>query len=576
MARVANRVGGICLMTLLAGTAAAEMPAALDRVPADAAVIASVKNLKNFKDSITTLGEIIPDLGDNMGMADLMLGLPGLNAEGSVAMAMMSVDEGLDFDDDGPMIMIVPVTDYSTLVTGLGGQPSGGIDEFNMHGTVLFSKDIGGGFAAISPMNELLSGFDGKAGQLEAHSARVGKTGQRIGDDSDAFIIFDIEALRPMIEGQLEEMGQKVEMLAAMAGGAQAEQMQGNIEIAEVMGAAFLRDAQVAMIGLSVGDPGIGIDIGAQFKDGSELSGYFQANGNAPSLLKRLPSEKYLFAFAVDTSAESTGKLLAKLNELALEHTPDAAKMGGANPNWLFDHSDGMAMVFGQPASLMGGMLTKTAVFAATNNPQGLVDAHKELSAQLNGQSTQGMTFNTSYQENATEINGTTVDSWTISFKADPNVPGAMQQQQAMMMAFGPTMGPSGFTAPAESGVIFTFSQDATLMTNALSAAKAGDGLGNDAGIASVAEYLPDNASAVVFIGVANIIDVVGNFAAMMGQPLQIDVPDDLKPIGIGNTTSDGGIRTRMFIPTDVISAFAQLQKMGQGGGGDGGEKPRF
>lgn len=575
MARVANRVGSIFLTTLLAGTAAAEMPAALDRVPADAAVIAAVKNLKDFKDSMMTLAEILPDLEANMMMADMMLGIPGLNPEGSVALALMSTDEGLDFDEDGPIIMIVPITDYKTLITGLGAEPTGGIDEISMQGTTLFSKDLGGGFAAISPINELLASFDGAGGNLAAHNARIGKTGQRIGDDSDAFIIADIEALRPMIEGGLEQYAQ---MAMAMTGGAQAEQMKGQIEMTQVMAAAFVRDAQVAMFGLSIGDAGVGIDIGAQFKDGSELSGYFQADGNAAALLKRLPSEKYLFAIAADTSAESTGKLLAKLNELSMKYSPEAAKMDGLDPALFFEKADGIAMVFGQPVSLMGSMFSKIAIYAAAKDPQVLTDGCSEMIASLNGQSMQGMTFNTSYQKDATEINGTSIDSWTFSFKADPDVPGALNLQPAIMMAFGPTMGPSGFIARAGDGVVITLSQDATLMTKALDAAKNGNGLGADAGMSNVAEHLPANSSSVMFISVGNIIDTVASVKAMMGAPLQIEVPDDLQPIGIGSTTSDGGVRSRLFVPTDVLETLAQFKQVGGDpeADADGGKKLRY
>ena len=94
------------------------------------------------------------------------------------------------------------------------------------------------------------------------------------------------------------------------------------------------------------------------------------------------------------------------------------------------------------------------------------------------------MTFSTSYQAGAAEINGTTVDSWAMQMKADPTVPGAMQQQQASDDDLRPADGPERVRRPGrQDGVIYTMSQDTPLMTKALEAAAQGNGVGADAGI---------------------------------------------------------------------------------------------
>ena len=567
---------GILAVVVASGTALAAAPAALDRVPADAAVVASIRNLQEFHDNIEGLKQLLPALDVDLGEVEAMLGSDGLNANGSIALVVFGGEGGLDFENEPSMVMVLPVSDYGALVSGFGGDAGAALAEVEIHGAPAFAKNLGGGYAAVGMTRELVEGFDGAAGQMKAHEARYGAAGARIGDGADTFIVADVAAFEPVIREGITEMKNNMQMMAQMAG-PQGEQMVATATALEHLADSFLRDASVGFIGIDFSPAGIALDFGTQFTEGSPAAGFFQASGDASALLGRVPASKYLFAMGMDTSSPGLRSLMAKANEFSMKMNPGAADMGGAmNPAWFLDRADGFAAVMGQPPSIFGGVLSKFSYYVATSDPAGLVGAYRETQAKMNDKTVNGLTFLTSYQPEAAEINGTTVDSWSLQMKADPTVPGAMQQQQGLMMIFGPQMGPSGYTAQVDNGVIFTMSQDTPLMTSALEAAATGNGVGADAGLKAVGEHLHPNSSFVMYWNIDNIMDLVSGLMAMGGQQMPFQAPDDLKPIGIGATTDGGGLGARVFVPMDVITFFGDVAAAAQGGAAPGGERPRF
>jgi len=568
---------GILAVVVASGTALAEAPAALDRVPADAAVVASIRNLQEFHDNIMGLKQILPALDIDLGDAEAMMGADGLNANGSIALALFGGEGGLDLGNDATMVMVVPVSDYGALVSGFGGDPAAGVAEVQVHGETVFAKDLGGGYAAIGPSLDLVEGFDGEPGHMKAQETRCGAAGARVGDEADTFIVADVSAFEPMIRAKFAEMKQTMQMMAQMAG-PQGEQMATTAAAMEQMTDAFLRDASVGFVGIDFSGEGIALDFGTQFKEGSPAAGYFQAEGDASTLLGRVPAGKYLFAVSMDTSSPGMRRLAAKANEISMKLNPAAEGMEDVmNPGWFLERSDGFAAVMGQPPSLFGGVLSKLSYYIATEDPAGFVGAYRDAQAKMNDQTVNGLTFLTNYQPESAEINGTAVDSWSLQMKADPSVPGALQQQQGLMMIFGPQMGPSGYTAQVDNGVIFTLSQDTPLMASALEAAATGNGVGADAGLMAVATHLHPNSTFVMYWNVDNILDMVSGVMAMAGQQLPFQAPENLKPIGIGATTDGGGLGARVFLPMDVIKFFGDMASVAQDGmGPEGGERPRF
>ncbi len=84
-----------------------------------------------------------------------------------------------DDDEDGeepPTVAIIPTTDYAALLSNFNAKPGekGKVDALSIQGKDVFCKDIGGGFAAIGPVKELVEGFSGAEGNKAAFESLVG------------------------------------------------------------------------------------------------------------------------------------------------------------------------------------------------------------------------------------------------------------------------------------------------------------------------------------------------------------------------------------------------------------------
>jgi hypothetical protein len=122
------------------------------------------------------------------------------------------------------------------------------------------------------------------------------------------------------------------------------------------------------------------------------------------------------------------------------------------------------------------------------------------------------------------------------------------------------------------------------LMEKALQIAGEGNGLGTDKVLLGTASQLPKDRSAEMYVGVGEIIKTAAGFAAMMGMSMDFSVPDNLAPVGMSVSTNGGAASGRIFVPIEVITTVADIQKQMQGEmGGEvqeeepaDGEKPRF
>ncbi len=571
--RTATRTGLASLaMGLLAWPALAGLPASMDRVPENALVVASVRNIEAFSNNIGRLNAALPaDSRIPLGMLGDLMGTPGLNTGGSISLALMPSPDGqpLDMDNEqGPMVLVVPVTDANEFVRGLGGTPGAGVVEVNVGDETAFAKDIGGGYVVMGPMREIVEAFQGDGGQRARHERAVGRVGARVAEQSDTIIVANIPALRPQLEEGLEGMKQQAQMFAMMAG-QQGEQMQQQMQAFEMIAGSFLRDARVGMVGIGFGDVGVKIDLAANFNEGSEIAGFFDRAADARAVLARVPDVPFLFAGAADFSSPGMQRLVKNMGELAAQANPDIPN--AMNPAAMMQGIDGIGYIIGTPGALMGGLFTNTAYYYKTSDPDAYLRTYGEMLNAMNGQQIEGLTYNTSFQRNSAQVEGRQVDTYSLSMRPNPNDPAAMQAQQMMMMMFGPSMGASGYIGKAEGGLVMTMSQNTPLMSQALRTADNSNGLARNQNIRTVAEQMPENASFVSYIGIGSILTTVNSFLAMMGAGFDVQIPANLAPIGIGGTTHDGGFQARVVVPTQVIETvskitqqFNEMNDMGQ------------
>lgn len=561
------RTAGLAVSLFWAPFALADVPPAMDRVPAEAPVVFAMKNMGGFYQNVNALAKSIglpPQAMGGLARGAELLKTAGLNADGSAAVALLSVDGN---DDDGePMVMVLPVKDYAAFAKALGGDGEG-LDEVTINDKPGFLKNLGGGFAALGPTRAFVEKFTGAAGSGKTFESLMGANGRAVSEYSDAFVVANIEKVRPVLEERVEEMREQMAMMAAMGGGNEAQ-----ADMFKSAADAFLRDAAAGVAGLKAAESGLGLEFAAQFKEGSELAKYFDAKGNASRLIGSLPNldQGFLFAGAVDLSSSALKNAFKKMLEFQQAQNPEAAKLfSGLNPMDQMEKTDGMAFVMGQPPALMGGLFLNTALYVKTSDPQGYVKTMREAMGKLNGQAVEGITYQTVYQSGSAKVGEQSVDVWTMRMQADPENPMAQQIQQMQAMIFGP-MGLSGYVAPAEGGVVLTYSKNSDLMSKTFEAAKGGTGLSQDAGVKSVAANLPANRTGEVYIGVRNILDTALGFAAMMGGPgPQVNIPEDLPPVGLGSTSDSGGLRLRVYVPTKVMTTVKGVMESMNGGGMD-------
>ncbi len=588
------------LLSLVCGStvAMADAPASLDRIPANAAMAMSIRNMEQLIQRTSALAALTGQDENSLNpLADIkqLLDTPGLNKSGSAALVVMPGPDGKlpagGEDQGATAFALVPVSDYAAFVKALGAPGTDGTQAITVDGEENFVRDAGGGYAVLGKAREVVEGFKSEAGQSAAHMKAMGPQGKRTADIADVLMIASIPAMQDQIKEGGAQLKEQAEMMGQM-GGADVGPASA---IGDLVMNTFARDGQVGIIGIGLGEKGVWLDIGAQFKEGSELAKFFADTGKSGSLLGRVPAMPFLFAGAVDLSAPGIKTIIRNANEMNAKAAAQAAKEAGdamagdagaeaagamANFASNMDKIDGVSMVMGaSPGGLMGGLLVNTTMFMQSSNPAAYIASAKEAMLKSNGQNVGGMTMKSSWEPAAAEISGVKVDKWTTEIVADPDDPNA--GNIAMMQAFMYGQGPAGgFSAAVDNGVVMTMSQNTPLMTQALAAAKGEKGLTTDEQIKASQALLPEGRTFEFFVGSKSVMDTVGGFLAMMGGAAEFDIPANLPPIAIGGTTDGGGVSTRVYLPHDVLKTFAEVAKAMQPEGepmdGGDGEAPTF
>lgn len=548
----------------------ADVPPIFDRIPADAAVIVVMPQLGEVTEAITSIEEFAGEeaMADLTTMAKMFESFQALNMSGSGAIFLPTVAGGVDMNDPA-LIALIPVTDYDDFVGQFGGDGGAGIAEFEVQGQPAYARDLGGGYAAMSPMLAALESYEG-GGDRQAHQKRLGALAVDASSDADMFIAADMTAFAEQIEAGMQGFAQNMAMMGALGG----QDLGDQVQMVQQVGQRMMRDGQIGFLALDVSEAGLQAGVGMQFKEGSETAGFLTDAGDVDRLTSRLPAKDLLFAFGADMS------------------TPGARAINSAITNMIFSNMPGMDMmlkdvngigfVMGEsPGGLIGGTLfAATSAYVESSNPQAHMAGMKAGILGLNGMNVEGTTYKTSYQDDAGDAGGTDLDAWSIQMQLDPNM--GAQSMMAINMLFGPSGGPGGYIAETEDGMIVTLARSTELAGQAVTAANGGEGLGTNAGVKQVASHLPEGRSAELYIGVGNIVDMVMFFMTMQMGPMDVEIPEDLAPFGVGIATSGGGVEIRAFAPTGVITLVEQLSSAVEAAEGampgppEGNSGPRF
>lgn len=562
---------GLCTPAL-----AADLPAALDRLPSTAAVVIGINNLEGASGK---LEKFVKSMGlpenegedDPIQLSRKLLGTPGINKSGSLAIALVAGKDGkVVMSEDGgavpTAVVIVPVSDYSAFVKAMGAEKAEGITTVTIDAETGFAKDIGGGYAALSMAPGLLETFEGKAGGHSALNTSLGKNGASVAEGADVIIIANVAYLQEQLKEASAKMAEQVQQVSAMVPGDQGKSMRDGVVMAQMVFNNFARDGSSGVLSFKFAEKGVSIDIGAQFKEGSEVAGFFAAPGKSDKFLSRVPNLPFYLAGSIDATAPGIKKIFKNLTTMSAAMVPEGDKGAAATLQATLaaaDTLDGASFVLGaSPAAMMGGgLFVNTAAYFAAKDGTALKSTLADAIKSADGRKSGPVTTKATYNVAAADVNGVKVDTWNSTMSFDPNDPMAGQGQMMMGMIFGQG-GLSGMNAAVDGGVVSVYSQNTPLMTTAIDAAKTGkNGLGEDKLVKDSQSNLPPNRTFELFIGVKPLMDAGIGFMSMMGGGPEIKVPAQMSPIALGGTTNDGGVAFRLFFPSDVIAGIADVIK---------------
>ncbi len=557
------------------------VPPVLEKAPKDAMFVLAIPSAQKFEkslQSLTTAAEVplpLPGVEELLAMAGMG---EGLDLAKGVAIVVMPAPAGAGAAEVEELrdraVVMLPVTDYAAFLQNFSAKPgaAGSIDSLNVNGSDAFARNLGDGYALISPNKQAVTDF--KPGNPTA-KADLGKLGERISDSADFVVVVNMEVARPVLEQGAKAAKDRVADQIAMMG------VDGNAAaespVLAWLSNSLVSDARTVVAGLKAGGMGASLEMAANFKEGSPMAAACQAAGNAGALLAKLPNTQYLIAGAIDTSSPGIKKMLrdvaAKVRESAGTDTPQM--FTGA----LAD-ADGQSIVVGMnPTMLMGGgVLTNTVNFTSSKESAKVIAGVKSDMEALNGKSFQGMTYEASFKDKAAKVGDKSVDVWQVKMQADS---GDGMSAQAASVIFGPQGGPGGYLAEVDGGVLRTFAKNSALMSAAFKSASGGDNLGSDTLIKQVAGQLPSGRIAEAYIGSRNIVDMLVPMAAMMGVQVNLDaIPAQLPPLGLAISSEGGSAHLAFFIPAPVIKTIWVVgeglapQLEGLGGLGEMGEQP--
>lgn len=562
----------IAMLVLTSAGSAQSLPKAINYVPNNAPVVFAIPSIENFDNNVRTFIGRFGALAEQMdlGPLDMMMDAQGVDTSGALIAAMTELPSGNESEEEKTQnfFVLVPVSDYETFAKGVGASASG-IGEFEIEeGNPAYMKSLGSGYALLAPSEEIVTNFNASKDSAKFFTTLIGTSGMSVADTSDAFIIANLEMMRPLLEKGVENMGDQ--MGAQMAMVPNADQIAG---MYTMIASAIARDGKSSVIGFDANDAGLLTRATVGFTPGSQSAKYMTAGSNASSLISHLPDMPYIFAFANDVSAPGISKMWSDYGTMAEQLAGDMDRAQAVEPyKPIMDAmkaSDGSAFILGTNPIVTAGMFVNSVAFLKTSDPNGFRKAFGGAVSQLDTIDTDGVSLQSAFAQGAKDVNGTLVDTWKIQPKFDTNSEFGAQAPMMMMGLFGPAGGPSGLIGSAKTGVVMTMSNNSRLMQQGLDAANTGGSFGSDDLTRKVGSVLPSNRFFEGYFSIRDTWEMAEAAAGMMGGlPFDFEMPENTPPIGFGVGAGDDTMAMGLFIPNQLFDLIMSAQQqMGMGGG---------
>ncbi|HEX8524474.1 MAG TPA: hypothetical protein VF669_19620 [Tepidisphaeraceae bacterium] len=586
----------VALMVLVCGVARGQV---LKQVPADAMMVIKFKNLRATSDKLGALAnkfglaQMNPAASDPLGAFKNSINANnGLNEAGDAAMVVMpgkSANEKPDF------VVLLPVSDYKAF---LGNYPDA-TTEGEISSVKLPNKPDDqpgfaaqwGEYAALSDTRELLT-------KKPAGLTATGLSAKEL-DARDMVVFANMKAVRDQALPKLQQSRDKIKQQITRQLNAQnpqnAQKFQGltNTVIDEVLGLAeqFLQQAQGATLGFDFTEDAIHPTGMVEFDPASNWGKTVAQvkSGNAPMFVG-LPEAKYLFLMGMSVDPQSTTKLVEQVVAPIQGELAKLGDEGKAIQNYINAFKSYLASTSSQSSGLIAptGALGQDSLVQVVSVLNGksdqILDAQRDMfntqQALMDATGTKAQ-VQTSYTANAKTVDGVQLNQFTTKFggAGENPTPQEAQMQQMMSMMYGPN-GMNGYTGAVtpDRAIVAAGVNDETL-TKLIASAKAGETkVGQAESLTAVSNQLPKQRMFVMYIPLDNIATTGVSYAKQFGMPINVQLPENLQPIGISAGTEGSAFRWDAIIPAGTVQslvsagmqAYMNMMQGNQGGAGQG------
>ena len=600
----------------------------LDQVPGDALVVIKLNKLKATSDKMAAfsdklgLAQQAPAAADPLGALKEKLQITqGVDDEGDAAIYFPNLEKRKQ--GDPVVVVLVPVSDYKAFLGNFKNAKAEGAVTITKVGDDKETSYIveRGKFAALAnARNAVDQKPDGiKAAGLSAKELE--------GKDVVAYV--NMKSARAKILPELTKNRQKILEAVeknlkqgAMGGGrrgpqadpdadapdakaganAQAEKMAPLLKAVVNRGLdvveQLIRDADGATYGFVLNDAGVNGTALVEFaKESPSAKRVAELKNTDKSLLAGLPATKYMFYGGSSDESGACSKIVADFVAPLEKEFAALGETGTVIQDYLSALKSYAAAVKVSTFGLVtpSGMLGQDAIIQGIGVNVG--DAKAITDAQMKMFKSQQAIYDlmsgggprteiqTTIKEDAKTINGVTLDQMTTTFgppAGEKPTPQQMQMQQMMTFMYGPGGMNAYMGALGNDKVLSAAGANDELLGKLVASAKAGeDNLSKGQGFSATVEQLPKQRLGAAYVALDQIATTIASYArAMFGMQMNLQLPEDLPPIGMTVATDSGGnaLRADGHLPAQtlqsIIAAVMQVQMQMQGGqqpGGPGG-----
>lgn len=560
--------------------------------PSDSLGVFQVKNIgatsKKVGDLVTKLGlaAFKPEMADPLGAFKTEMKITkGLKEDGEFGVILLPASawpaQGMAAGDKPGVVVLVPVTNYDDFISNFeGATKDGDITSIEKDGKPSYVMKWGD-YAAVTPVKEHLA--------LKGTGVKVNAAADKEFSSKDAVFWANIPAINAAFGSKLEE--QKPKMLSEVDAKMSADpKMATYAPVAKAVvsqfiaaGQTFLKESTGATLSWNLTDVGINSSVATEFAEGSYLGTWTKSlKSSKQSFTEGLPPGAYLFFGGVSLDGTAVEKLVRDFVGPIMD---EAKKIDGVGPDAqktldaLLDSLKSVKLTnFGMLAP-KGGLgqesLVQLAYYVKGDSKKYLaaMKSYGESYAKaLEGlQGSAMMPFKMTYKPANKTVDGVTFDTLDMALDPNPKTPEEAQMAQMMTMIYGPNGLSYNAAAINDSTAILYAGLPDASVSKLIASAKAGsDDLGKLESVKRTAKQLPDAPVGQFYIALDEIVKTGVNAARQFNVPVNIQLPNDLSPIGASVDADGTVLRFDSHVPTELVQSLVAAYIMMQGGNGGG------